>query len=109
MTESETFRSVKLRSKCSGHFFSDGRSLRTLRSDIDSTPPPTSSSASEKEFRKYAGYAALALFAGAATYLSFPFPENAKYKKAQIFRYAQDLHTVSNWRSRLGTSINRRL
>lgn len=63
-------------------------------------PPPISSSASEKEFRKYAGYAALALFSGAATYFSFPFPENAKHKKAQIFRYAplpEDLHTVSNW------------
>lgn len=46
------------------------------------------------------GYAALLLFCGAATYYSFPFPENAKHKKAQIFRYAplpEDLHTISNW------------
>ncbi|KAI3471736.1 hypothetical protein Pfo_028386 [Paulownia fortunei] len=30
----------------------------------------------------------------------FPFPENAKHKRAQLFRYAPlppDLHTVSNW------------
>lgn len=46
------------------------------------------------------GYAALLLFCGAATYYSFPLPDNAKHKKAQIFRYAplpEDLHTVSNW------------
>ncbi|XP_062166700.1 L-galactono-1,4-lactone dehydrogenase, mitochondrial [Alnus glutinosa] len=56
--------------------------------------------ASDAELRKYVGYAALVLFCGAATYYSFPFPENAKHKKAQIFRYAplpEDLHTVSNW------------
>lgn len=37
---------------------------------------------------------------GVATYYSFPFPENTKHKKAQLFRYAalpEDLHTVSNW------------
>ncbi|PKI42036.1 hypothetical protein CRG98_037489 [Punica granatum] len=60
----------------------------------------SSSSSSSSEFRKYLGYTALVLFCGAATYYSFPFPENAKHKKAQIFRYAplpEDLHTVSNW------------
>ncbi|XP_054789283.1 L-galactono-1,4-lactone dehydrogenase, mitochondrial [Prosopis cineraria] len=62
-----------------------------------STSTPSSSDA---ELRKYLGYAALVLFCGAATYYSFPFPENAKHKKAEIFRYAplpEDLHTVSNW------------
>jgi L-galactono-1,4-lactone dehydrogenase len=60
----------------------------------------TNANASDAELRKYVGYAALVLFCGAATYYSFPFPENAKHKKAQIFRYAplpEDLHTVSNW------------
>ncbi|KAI4300859.1 hypothetical protein L6164_034187 [Bauhinia variegata] len=64
-----------------------------------STSSSTSSS-SDSELRKYLGYAALLLFCGAATYYSFPFPGNAKHKKAQIFRYAplpEDLHTVSNW------------
>ncbi|XVE61040.1 hypothetical protein DITRI_Ditri06bG0008500 [Diplodiscus trichospermus] len=64
-----------------------------------STASPSSSS-SESEIRKYLGYTALLLFCGAATYYSFPFPQNAKHKKAQIFRYAplpEDLHTVSNW------------
>ncbi|KAK4795549.1 hypothetical protein SAY86_027875 [Trapa natans] len=59
-----------------------------------------SSSSSSSEFRKYLGYTALVLFCGAATYYSFPFPADAKHKKAQIFRYAplpEDLHTVSNW------------
>ncbi|AES60484.2 putative oxidoreductase [Medicago truncatula] len=54
----------------------------------------------DAETRKYLGYAALLLFCGAATYYSFPLPDNAKHKKAQIFRYAplpEDLHTVSNW------------
>ncbi|EXB93993.1 L-galactono-1,4-lactone dehydrogenase [Morus notabilis] len=58
------------------------------------------SSSSDAELRKYLGYTALVLFCGAATYYSFPFPDNAKHKKAQIFRYAplpEDLHTVSNW------------
>ncbi|KAF3442490.1 hypothetical protein FNV43_RR16406 [Rhamnella rubrinervis] len=66
------------------------RSLSTLASP----------SSSDAEFRKYLGYAALLLFCGAATYYSFPFSDNAKHKKAQIFRYAplpEDLHTVSNW------------
>ncbi|GMP97648.1 hypothetical protein CsSME_00045818 [Camellia sinensis var. sinensis] len=60
----------------------------------------TSSSSSEAEFRKYVGYFALLVGCGIATYYSFPFPENAKHKKAQLFRYAplpDDLHTVSNW------------
>ncbi|KAG5555826.1 hypothetical protein RHGRI_006466 [Rhododendron griersonianum] len=66
-----------------------------------STPPPLPpSSSSESELRKYLGYAALLLGCGIATYYSFPFPENAKHKKAHLFRYAplpDDLHTVSNW------------
>lgn len=68
-----------------------------------STTPPLSSpssSSSDAEIRKYIGYAALLLSCAAATYYSFPFPENAKHKKAQMFRYAplpDDLHTVSNW------------
>ncbi|XP_019254343.1 PREDICTED: L-galactono-1,4-lactone dehydrogenase, mitochondrial [Nicotiana attenuata] len=64
---------------------------------FSSTPGPTTS---ESELRKYIGYTLLLLGCGAATYYSFPFPENAKHKKAQLFRYAplpDDLHTVSNW------------
>ncbi|KAL4351589.1 hypothetical protein GQ457_06G024760 [Hibiscus cannabinus] len=60
----------------------------------------TPSSSSEAQVRKYLGYTALLLFCGAATYYSFPFTENAKHKRAQLFRYAplpEDLHTVSNW------------
>jgi L-galactono-1,4-lactone dehydrogenase len=63
---------------------------------FSSLPEPNA----DAETRKYIGYAALLLFCGAATYYSFPLPENAKHKKAQIFRYAplpEDLHTVSNW------------
>ncbi|XP_065634918.1 L-galactono-1,4-lactone dehydrogenase, mitochondrial [Quercus suber] len=63
------------------------------------TPTPIASSTTS-ELRKYLGYTALVLFCGVATYYSFPFPENAKHKKAQFFRYAplpDDLHTVSNW------------
>ncbi|KAH7511782.1 hypothetical protein FEM48_Zijuj12G0019200 [Ziziphus jujuba var. spinosa] len=74
--------------------FYSARPLSTLASS------PSSSSSSDAELRKYLGYAALLLFSGAATYYSFPFSENAKHKKAQIFRYAplpEDLHTVSNW------------
>ncbi|RXH80976.1 hypothetical protein DVH24_004890 [Malus domestica] len=74
---------------------SSTRALSTLSSP--SSPAPSSSAS---ELRKYLGYAALVLFSAAATYYSFPFPENAKHKKAQIFRYAplpEDLHTVSNW------------
>ncbi|NP_001315785.1 L-galactonolactone dehydrogenase, mitochondrial-like [Malus domestica] len=74
---------------------SSTRALSTLSSP--SSPAPSSSSS---ELRKYLGYTALVLFSAAATYYSFPFPENAKHKKAQIFRYAplpEDLHTVSNW------------
>lgn len=62
------------------------------------TPPP--SSTTDAELRKYIGYSILLLGCGAATYYSFPFPEDAKHKKAQLFRYAPlppDLHTVSNW------------
>ncbi|KAH7853764.1 hypothetical protein Vadar_006324 [Vaccinium darrowii] len=64
-----------------------------------SSPLPSPSS-SESELRKYIGYAALLIGCGIATYYSFPFPENAKHKKAQLFRYAplpDDLHTISNW------------
>ncbi|XP_048432443.1 LOW QUALITY PROTEIN: L-galactono-1,4-lactone dehydrogenase, mitochondrial [Pyrus x bretschneideri] len=74
---------------------SSTRALSTLSSP--SSPAPSSSAS---ELRKYLGYTALVLFSAAATYYSFPFPENAKHKKAQIFRYAplpEDLHTVSNW------------
>lgn len=65
-----------------------------------STATQSSSSSSDAELRKYLGYTALLIFCGAATYYSFPFSENAKHKKAQIFRYAplpDDLHSVSNW------------
>ncbi|KAL2927592.1 L-galactono-1 4-lactone dehydrogenase mitochondrial [Bienertia sinuspersici] len=61
-----------------------------------SSNPPTSSS----ETGKYIGYSFLLLGCGVATYYSFPFPENAKHKKAQLFKYAplpEDLHTVTNW------------
>ncbi|KAG6488250.1 L-galactono-1,4-lactone dehydrogenase, mitochondrial-like [Zingiber officinale] len=64
------------------------------------SPPFSSSSISDAEFRKYAGYFVLLLGCGVATYYSFPLPEDAKHKKAQLFRYAplpEDLHTVSNW------------
>ncbi|WOL11477.1 hypothetical protein Cni_G20240 [Canna indica] len=60
----------------------------------------SSSPVSDAELRKYAGYFVLLLGCGVATYYSFPFPADAKHKKAQIFRYAplpDDLHTVSNW------------
>ncbi|XP_072974763.1 L-galactono-1,4-lactone dehydrogenase 2, mitochondrial [Typha angustifolia] len=60
----------------------------------------SSSSSSDAELRRYAGYFVLLLGCGAATYYSFPFPADAKHKKAQMFRYAplpEDLHTVSNW------------
>ncbi|KAF6155368.1 hypothetical protein GIB67_019894 [Kingdonia uniflora] len=63
-------------------------------------PPPSPASFSDADFRKYIGYTALLLTCGIATYLSFPFPDTAKHKKAQLFRYVplpDDLHTVSNW------------
>ncbi|GAB2267155.1 hypothetical protein Dimus_002140 [Dionaea muscipula] len=63
-------------------------------------PPPYSTRTSESELRKYIGYFFLLLGCGAATYYSFPFPENAKHKKAQFFKYAplpEDLHTITNW------------
>ncbi|KAI3408794.1 FAD-binding PCMH-type domain-containing protein [Psidium guajava] len=66
----------------------------------DAGAAPAAAASSSSELRKYLGYTALVLFCGAATYYSFPFPENAKHKKAQLFRYAplpEDLHTVSNW------------
>lgn len=77
--------------------------LRHFSSTPQPQPPPLSSpssSSSASELRKYIGYTALVLGCAAATYYSFPFPDNAKHKKAQIFRYAplpEDLHTVSNW------------
>ncbi|GAB4843915.1 hypothetical protein Ancab_013879 [Ancistrocladus abbreviatus] len=58
------------------------------------------SSPSDAELRKYIGYFFLLLSCGVATYYSFPFSEDAKHKKAQLFRYAplpEDLHTVTNW------------
>ncbi|KAH6818726.1 L-galactono-1 [Perilla frutescens var. frutescens] len=61
-------------------------------------PPPAASS--DAQFRRYIGYGVLFLGCGAVTYYSFPFPENAKHKRAELFRYAPlpaDLHTVSNW------------
>ncbi|KAH9649047.1 L-galactono-1,4-lactone dehydrogenase [Citrus sinensis] len=76
-------------------------SIRTLSSTPSASPSPSPSpSPSDAEIRKYLGYTALLVFCGAATYYSFPFSEDAKHKKAQIFRYAplpEDLHTVSNW------------
>ncbi|MCL7033845.1 hypothetical protein MKW94_013839 [Papaver nudicaule] len=62
--------------------------------------PSSSTPAKDAEIRKYIGYGALMIGCGIATYYSFPFPEDAKHKKAQPFRYAplpEDLHTVSNW------------
>ncbi|PWA85085.1 CO dehydrogenase flavoprotein-like, FAD-binding, subdomain 2 [Artemisia annua] len=62
--------------------------------------PPPLSATSSSELRKYLGYSALLVGCAAATYYSFPFPENAKHKKAHLFRYAplpDDLHTVVNW------------
>ncbi|KAG4123385.1 hypothetical protein ERO13_D11G323800v2 [Gossypium hirsutum] len=70
----------------------------SIRALSTASPPPSSSS--DSELRKYLGYTALLAFCGVATYYSFPFSENAKHKKAQLFRYAplpEDLHTVSNW------------
>ncbi|KAM3339517.1 L-galactono-1,4-lactone dehydrogenase, mitochondrial [Capsicum galapagoense] len=70
---------------------------RAHRRPFSTTPgPPTA----DAELRKYIGYTLLLVASGAATYYSFPFPENARDKKAQLFRYAplpDDLHTVTNW------------
>ncbi|XP_073278725.1 L-galactono-1,4-lactone dehydrogenase, mitochondrial-like isoform X1 [Primulina huaijiensis] len=74
------------------------RSLAPRPRPFCSVPTPPSST--DSELRKYIGYTILLIGCGAATYYSFPFPENAKHKKAQLFRYAPlppDLHTVSNW------------
>lgn len=78
------------------------RTLNPIRNpnSVLSFSSSSSSYISDAEFRKYAGYFVLLLGCGVATYYSFPFPENAKHKKAQLFRYAplpEDLHTVSNW------------
>ncbi|KAL5993283.1 hypothetical protein ACLOJK_014207 [Asimina triloba] len=73
--------------------------LRTLCSSASSSSS-SPSSISDAELRKYVGYFFLLLGCGAATYYSFPFPEDTKHKKAVPFRYAplpDDLHTVSNW------------
>ncbi|XP_075474722.1 L-galactono-1,4-lactone dehydrogenase, mitochondrial-like isoform X1 [Primulina tabacum] len=75
------------------------RSLAPRPRPFCSVPTPPSST-TDSELRKYIGYTILLIGCGAATYYSFPFPENAKHKKAQLFRYAPlppDLHTVSNW------------
>ncbi|KAI3667302.1 hypothetical protein L6452_42355 [Arctium lappa] len=80
--------------------------LNLIRQFSSSPPPPpnepplSAASATSSELRKYLGYSALLLSCAVATYYSFPFPENAKHKKAQLFRYAplpDDLHTVVNW------------
>nr|GMD42996.1 L-galactono-1,4-lactone dehydrogenase, mitochondrial [Ipomoea batatas] len=66
-----------------------------LLCSLSSQPP-----SSDAEVRKYIGYTVLVLGCAAATYYSFPFPDDAKHKKAQLFRYAplpEDLHTVTNW------------
>lgn len=71
-----------------------------LRCRPFSTDRAASSTVSDADVRKYLGYFALVVGCGAATYYSFPFPGDAKHKKAEIFRYAplpEDLHTVSNW------------
>ncbi|KAL9237925.1 hypothetical protein vseg_012418 [Gypsophila vaccaria] len=73
-----------------------------LRRKFSSSPttPTTPTTTTASETRKYIGYTILLGACGAATYYSFPFPENAKHKRAQLFRYAplpEDLHTVSNW------------
>ncbi|KAM0951069.1 putative L-galactonolactone dehydrogenase [Dioscorea sansibarensis] len=82
------------------------RSYSLISHSLNPNPSPnlnlirSVSTSSDGELRKYAGYFVLLLGCGAATYYSFPLPENAKHKKAQIFRYAplpDDLHTVSNW------------
>ncbi|KAL8493853.1 hypothetical protein ACS0TY_024861 [Phlomoides rotata] len=65
-----------------------------------SVPNPPTSATSDAELRKYLGYTLLIVTSGIITYFSFPLPENAKHKKAQLFRYAPlppDLHNVSNW------------
>ncbi|XP_074559417.1 L-galactono-1,4-lactone dehydrogenase 1, mitochondrial [Curcuma longa] len=74
--------------------------IRNPNSILSFSSASSSSSISDAEIRKYAGYFVLLLGCGVATYYSFPFPEDAKHKKAQLFRYAplpEDLHTVSNW------------
>ncbi|KAK3006911.1 hypothetical protein RJ639_017291 [Escallonia herrerae] len=75
-----------------------------LRHPFSTTPnpplPSPASSNSSSELLKYLGYTALLAASAAATYYSFPYPENAKHKKAHLFRYApppDDLQTVSNW------------
>ncbi|GLT63172.1 hypothetical protein SLA2020_357530 [Shorea laevis] len=47
------------------------------------------SSSTDAELRKHLGYTAPLLFCGAATYYSFPFPENAKHKRP---RFSATLH-----------------
>ncbi|PKA48704.1 L-galactono-1,4-lactone dehydrogenase 2, mitochondrial [Apostasia shenzhenica] len=72
----------------------------SIHLDLFRVVSSSSSSSSNAELRKYVGYFALLLGCGVATYYSFPFPEEAKHKKAQRFRYAplpDDLHTVTNW------------
>ncbi|KAL5981196.1 hypothetical protein ACLOJK_029117 [Asimina triloba] len=79
-------------------------SARDKRLDDDEGVCSSASSSSpssifDAELRKYVGYFFL-LGCGAATYYSFPFPEDTKHKKFVPFRYAplpNDLHTVSNW------------
>ncbi|XP_076925524.1 L-galactono-1,4-lactone dehydrogenase, mitochondrial-like [Bidens hawaiensis] len=82
------------------------QTLKTLTRQFSSHPPPpqppplSAATSTSPHLRKYLGYSALLLGCAAATYYSFPLPENAKHKKAQLFRYAplpDDLHTVVNW------------
>lgn len=78
-------------------FIFQNPNLRSL-SSIPSAP--ISSTVSDANVRKYLGYAALVLGSAAATYYSFPLPENAKHKQARIFKYAplpDDLQVISNW------------
>nr|XP_043609606.1 L-galactono-1,4-lactone dehydrogenase, mitochondrial [Erigeron canadensis] len=91
------FRSLKLKRPL--------QSLNLSRHFSSSPPPPTppplsAASSTSSETRKYLGYAALLVGCAVGTYYSFPFPENAKHKKAHLFRWAplpDDLHTVVNW------------
>ncbi|KAL5708333.1 L-galactonolactone dehydrogenase [Ranunculus cassubicifolius] len=67
---------------------------------FSTTPSPSPTTATDAEIRKYLGYTLLLTGSAIATYYSFPFPADAKHKKAEFFKYAplpEDLHTISNW------------
>ncbi|KAL4204349.1 hypothetical protein AMTRI_Chr01g131680 [Amborella trichopoda] len=102
------FRILRIRRAAASAIISHSKLSNPTPNTLIPQPPlqalrPFSSSSSgttDSELRKYIGYGALFLGCGIATYYSFPFPENAKHKKAYPFRYAplpQDLHTVTNW------------